>query len=665
MIRPVDKEASQTFYALTKNPGKNSRRILSAEKEMLLNLKSEDITFDLLVNLFSDRREGEKIKKSKFKPNDIMVLEKKDYFNKSDIETTVGRFILNKFMIEKLDFTDITGYVNEELTNSNYKKYVEDLITVALREDRVTVQQMKDYLNYRDWIGFQVNALLTTSFTPEVLKMPKEVKKLKTELLKKYKKELEDGDQVTAEMIEKQLIDKSMEVLGDNVGLDVFVSGARGSVSNNYKNIVLMRGAVANPTTGKYDIVQNSLMEGMSKKDIPANGNAITLGSYPKAVGTADSGYLAKQLLAGMQTEILDEPGTDCGTDKTLSMVLEKEDVKEYTYRNIDENGKVVLLTPSNINKYVGKRINVYSPLFCCGDKLCNKCAGKQFTKFIGLEASKIATTLTNLNMKKFHDNTIKNVKFDMKDLLMKNTRDGIFVSDGRNIVLKDAYCEFYIPMYYFDKKYNFAEDNGTGVHLLGLFNVGIFKNGKLEYIDTFNIPSWIDIHQYEYEIRDVDIPGQGLVPCHVMKFYKDSVICNDSIVQDSTNAQIMLRCINFGKLPKTIPYTKAIQVWRKNQKMNGVNFGVPAIILEIVLSVAYRYKNNLGYKFAKVYGPKDSKLTEYDYEMASIRKICQYASTFSGITFEDIDSMITTSVNRAREKKPEADTPVEMLFKL
>lgn len=366
-----------------------------------------------------------------------------------------------------------------------------------------------------------------------------------------------------------------------------------------------------------------------------------------------------------MQTEILDEPGSDCGTDKTLSMVLEKGDVKEYTYRNINENGKVVLLTPSNINKYVGKKIDVYSPLFCCGDKICNKCAGKQFTKFIGLEASKIATTLTNLNMKKFHDNTIKNVKFDMKDLLMKNTRDGIFVSDGRNVVLKDAYCEFYIPMYYFDKKYNFAEDNGTSVHLLGLFNVGIFKNGKLEYIDTFNIPSWIDIQQYEYEIRDIDMPGQGLVPCHVMKFYKDSVICNDSIVQDSTNAQIMLRCINFGKLPKTIPYTKAIQVWRKNQKMNGVNFGVPAIILEIVLSVAYRYKNNLGYKFAKVYGPKDSKLTEYDYEMASIRKICQYASTFSGITFEDIDSMITTSVNRAREKKPEADTPVEMLFKL
>ena len=665
MIRPVGNEASQTFYALTKNPGKHNRKIVNTEKEFLLNLTPDDITFDLLIDLFADRRNGDKVKQSKFKPNDIMVLEKRDYFNKSDIETTVGRFILNKFLIEKLGFIEVTGYVNEELTSSSYDKCIESLITIALREDKITTNQMKEYVDYRDWLGFQCNALITTSFTPDVLKIPKEVKALKSELLKKYKTELENGDQRIAEEIEKTLVAKTMEVLKDDNGLDVFVSGARGSVKNNLKNIILMRGATLNPNTGKYDIVTTSLMDGMEKKDIPSSGNAIVMGAYPKAVGTADSGYLSKQLLSGMQTEILDEAGTDCGTDKTITMILEKGDVSEYTYRNINDNGKVVLLTPSSINKYLGKKINVYSPLFCCGDKICNKCAGKQFTKFIGLETSKIATTLTNLNMKKFHDNTIKNVKFDMKDLLMENKRTGIFVSDGRNVVLKDSYCEFYIPMSYFDKKYSFAEELGDMINVLGLFNVGIFKNGKLEYIDTFNIPSWVKIHQYEYEIRNVDLPSEGSTPCHVMKFYKDSIICDDSIVEDSVNAQVMLKCINYGKLPKTIPYSKSIHIWRKNQKMNGVNFGVPAIILEIVLSVAYRDKNNLGYKFAKIYGPKDSKVSEYDYEMASIRKICQYASTFSGITFEDIDSMITTSVNRARDKKPEADTPVEMLFKL
>ena len=50
---------------------------------------------------------------------------------------------------------------------------------------------------------------------------------------------------------------------------------------------------------------------------------------------------------------------------------------------------------------------------------------------------------------------------------------------------------------------------------------------------------------------------------------------------------------------------------------------------------------------------------------MASIRSVCQYASTFSAITFEDMDSMITASVNRLRDKKEESESPVENLFKM
>ena len=41
-----------------------------------------------------------------------------------------------------------------------------------------------------------------------------------------------------------------------------------------------------------------------------------------KAVGTQESGYLAKQLLAAMQTERLDEPGTDCHTTRTIDLKL-------------------------------------------------------------------------------------------------------------------------------------------------------------------------------------------------------------------------------------------------------------------------------------------------------------------------------------------------------
>ena len=52
------------------------------------------------------------------------------------------------------------------------------------------------------------------------------------------------------------------------------------------------------------------------------------------------------------------------------------------------------------MEKHVGKVVKLRTPMYCLGDKICNKCAGKQFTKFIGLEASKIA--LNNILRLKF-----------------------------------------------------------------------------------------------------------------------------------------------------------------------------------------------------------------------------------------------------------------------
>ena len=130
----------------------------------------------------------------------------------------------------------------------------------------------------------QLHAVICTSFTPKTLIKPKEVDDLHKELLKKYKKELDNNDEKVSEIIEKALIAKTKEVLKDDVGMDLYLSGARGSIDNNYKNINLTRGAVKNLQTGGYDVVKGSLMDGLDKKDIPAHSNAILLGAYPKAV---------------------------------------------------------------------------------------------------------------------------------------------------------------------------------------------------------------------------------------------------------------------------------------------------------------------------------------------------------------------------------------------
>ena len=56
--------------------------------------------------------------------------------------------------------------------------------------------------------------------------------------------------------------------------------------------------------------------------------------------------------------------------------------------------------------------------------------------------------------------------------------------------------------------------------------------------------------------------------------------------------------------------------------------------------------------------------VSDYSYFPASVRQVCQYNSTFTAVTFEDIDSMITSSLNKAREKTPENTSPVEQVIK-
>ena len=155
--------------------------------------------------------------------------------------------------------------------------------------------------------------------------------------------------------------------------------------------------------------------------DINNTSNSILSGAYPKACGTAVSGYIAKQLLAQLQTECLDAKGTDCGSKNTINFVL--TDDAKVDYRYIVDNGKLVLLTKENRSKYTGKMIHMRSPMCCLGKKICNICGGEQYyiqqIENIGLMGVKLSGALTNGNMKKFHSNLIKSTSIDPKTMIM------------------------------------------------------------------------------------------------------------------------------------------------------------------------------------------------------------------------------------------------------
>ena len=244
-------------------------------------------------------------------------------------------------------------------------------------------------------------------------------------------------------------------------------------------------------------------------------------------------------------------------------------------------------------------------------------------------------------------------------------TGEDYFRSDGDVIYLKAPYCEFYIPEDFFKDNMRFAEDLGSMIKCIGLFDAGFFKDGKLVETRTINLPTWIELYVPDSETRMVQLPhSDKMEQCRVILYYEGQKVMNSSIIQDSDNARLYLDLICKGKIPHSVPYGKAEQIWRKNQSMNGVHLGVPAMIEELILSVAYRDKTNPAFKFCTRAG-KDLSLSDYDYTMASIRQICQYASTFTALWFEDFDSMVTTSLNRTAQNKHESQSPLEAIIKM
>ena len=239
------------------------------------------------------------------------------------------------------------------------------------------------------------------------------------------------------------------------------------------------------------------------------------------------------------------------------------------------------------------------------------------------------------------------------------------FREDDRYIYLLDDYMEFYIPSDFFSPTKRYAEECNGYINSFGLFNVGLFQQGKLVEMKLMNNPYTVKIYVYDSENRVVNLPGDGETPCKVLKFLKGHKIMDALIVEDSVNAVNYLDKICSAKIPKSVPYDMALDVWHKNQEISGANFGIRPEVEEVVLALSYRQKGNLSEKFAKQWGTGDKGVTPFDYDTADIRKICQYASTFSAITFEDIDSMITTSINRTRNGTKEAYSPLEETIKM
>lgn len=70
-------------------------------------------------------------------------------------------------------------------------------------------------------------------------------------------------------------------------------------------------------------------------------------------------------------------PG-DCGTTVTMPRLITEKLKNVVLYKNIVEDGRIITITPNNIDSYVGKLVNFRTPIACRHrDGICEVCGGK------------------------------------------------------------------------------------------------------------------------------------------------------------------------------------------------------------------------------------------------------------------------------------------------
>lgn len=394
------------------------RALNKQEVAEILSLQPESIDLNKMKDLFGNHADSE----ARFLTNDVFILPANTLENSSLVPTTIGRYVFNLFLFTP-NIIKIIGYQNSVMDSKNISS-LDKRLSGEMLAGTLAVEEYIDYIDKCQWLGFSCAGFLTPSMGYDTTAPIPAVMKKKNEMAKDLHDRLEAGDPRASSEMEKVLIPMAEEALKDNPQYEIYKSGTTKGFGNNYKNMSIMRGAISNNSEkGEFYSSTANLYEGIPKKDYHKYADILVMASYSRAIETRKGGYLSKQISAAMQSVVLGEPGSDCGTLMTLQMELTEKDKQGLLYRYIKQGNKLVLLDDKQMPLYVGKLINLRTPLFCTAKNICSKCAGELYYKMgiknVGLTTSHLGGRLMSLALKKFHDSSLKYTRLDISKFIL------------------------------------------------------------------------------------------------------------------------------------------------------------------------------------------------------------------------------------------------------
>lgn len=281
----------------TNTDTRRSKTLTSAKDiEYFVNLTEEDITTTFIMDTFGEFDNGQK-----YRPYDIITIPAGSYGvegkkNRNAFTTTVGIWVFNKYFIEPHLF-DVFHYVNETINKKTFGR-LNSVISREVLEDRLPLSALQDFME-KTQKTMPYISILAPNYTNKMLTCSKVFEKKKQELLNKYKDGIEKGDEIVLAKMEKELLDYAIEYMGNDPSMDMFDSGARGTLHNNFKNMFVIKGTVKDPDPNakqKYKMITSNYIDGIKPEEYSLLANSLAAGPYSRAKRTENGETL--QLIA-------------------------------------------------------------------------------------------------------------------------------------------------------------------------------------------------------------------------------------------------------------------------------------------------------------------------------------------------------------------------------
>ena len=218
---------------------------------------------------------------------------------------------------------------------------------------------------------------------------------------------------------------------------------------------------------------------------------------------------------------------------------------------------------------------------------------------------------------------------------------------------------EIYIPKSYFES--NIAFNRGATIETFGICYLREFDKEEPGPIRLLNIPTIINLNVYSTSDKIIEVKGRS-IDVLTLEYLKDSAVMHQSVTKGKDIANNFLSAMLNGKIPKTLHYNQVLDVWWHNLEISGITYKVPSKIYEMIIASIYRNPHNQKQRYGQFYG-KQTDPDGFDYSTASVRNVVKNLSTFSGMIFEDISSMISNGLNNNIKNIEEPESPLEKII--